>query len=618
MGTWIQLNVVGLGSVVDARLLPDASVLLRMSDGRTATLTPDAFGSYENGILTQHATVASQLYGNSFILNDGRMAHLGSEFGTGAGLDLVFDPATKSWSSSGPSLQAFHRSTWQWTNGDLTSTGGKRRADMSGRVNFTNENDANSASSRLVERYPALQPDGTRVAYSYLIQPDIIELADLSYDLTPTNVPAVFRNMTAQMEALPRSAEFVGMSATTYRNGFRSLGPSTPFEVGLSMYMPKIGKTILVDGRGSILAYDKATQTVTRPAYLPLVPFSTTDAEHPLQLTSNRQFAPVLRKVNQGNQINESPLQQFIYFNWHPDNNELIPSGIQKMWMRSNTGIHIMTVDFATAGTPLPPVSDKITPFPCVIQRAIVPDDIGNNLVGQHYAPTPVYWYCPMWDARDHGGCILPNGDLIFYAGVGEYTYRANSVGFHSLVEPFKWDGVSPPTMMPAAGTQHRGIAGHMVVLPNGDILTNGMSYHRSTAAEKLPLTEWRPVISSFPTRVRASEVIDLVGVRLNGVHVGSAHGDECTHESNFPVVRFIDRGTSRVYYGRTFDYSERSINPTATQSCKVVVPSSLPDGNFDVEVVASGIPSAMFGVQCINGAFGAVNGGSSVFISGY
>jgi hypothetical protein len=66
---------------------------------------------------------------------------------------------------------------------------------------------------------------------------------------------------------------------------------------------------------------------------------------------------------------------------------------------------------------------------------------------------------------------------------------------------------------------------------------------------------------------------------------------------TNFPLVRIVDQA-GRVWYARTFGWSNAVAQGTTPMTTKVALPRDLPKGPAKLYVVANGIASAPLKIQ--------------------
>src|SRR5262249_34977394 len=83
-----------------------------------------------------------------------------------------------------------------------------------------------------------------------------------------------------------------------------------------------------------------------------------------------------------------------------------------------------------------------------------------------------------------------------------------------------------------------------------------------------------------------------LQGIQLNGLSQANIYGDDCNPSTNYPLVRLTNTATHDVFYGRTYDMSTMGVATGGSlQSVRFTV-GGLPDGTYDLCVVANGIAS--------------------------
>ena len=73
----------------------------------------------------------------------------------------------------------------------------------------------------------------------------------------------------------------------------------------------------------------------------------------------------------------------------------------------------------------------------------------------------------------------------------------------------------------------------------------------------------------------------------------GAAYGDDYQSATNYPIVRIINTATKHVFYGRTFNFSQMSINLNASSTASFTLPAGIETGASKLEVIASGFASA-------------------------
>jgi hypothetical protein len=103
-----------------------------------------------------------------------------------------------------------------------------------------------------------------------------------------------------------------------------------------------------------------------------------------------------------------------------------------------------------------------------------------------------------------------------------------------------------------------------------------------------------------------------LTGTQLNGLTNGPSFGDDRDSASNYPIVWLKD-SASNIFYARTHDFDQMTPRPGRTGSCQFTLPTTLPNGSYQVWVSASGVASATSLPLTISGNHVASISGPSV-----
>jgi hypothetical protein len=130
-----------------------------------------------------------------------------------------------------------------------------------------------------------------------------------------------------------------------------------------------------------------------------------------------------------------------------------------------------------------------------------------------------------------------------------------------------------------------------MLDLPNGQILfTNAYNLGWFYTPASGPNSSWAPTISGLGINPDTS--YNIAVTQFNGMSATTGYGDDLSNATNYPLVQFTSG--SNVYYGRTFDPSSMGVAtgslPTTTN---FTLPSNLPPGSYNLDVVANGIQSS-------------------------
>ncbi|MDQ1680178.1 MAG: hypothetical protein QOI42_1037, partial [Frankiaceae bacterium] len=99
---------------------------------------------------------------------------------------------------------------------------------------------------------------------------------------------------------------------------------------------------------------------------------------------------------------------------------------------------------------------------------------------------------------------------------------------------------------------------------------------------------------TSAPSSMLPGHTYSLTGTQFNGLSQTSSYGDDAGVATNYPIARLKRHGSNKVRYLRSFNFSSLGIATGATpQTVSVEVPTDVTPGQYDLIVVANGIPSA-------------------------
>ena len=188
----------------------------------------------------------------------------------------------------------------------------------------------------------------------------------------------------------------------------------------------------------------------------------------------------------------------------------------------------------------------------------------------------------------DGPGALETNGNVLLMASPG--LYQTGSVFF-------EWNG-STLTQIPGPpnAPNDSSYYGHMLMLPNGQILftdfSNDVELFTSTGSQ---YTGWTPTVLLSSTTLVRGHTYTISGSKFNGVSQNNAYGDDFQDASNYPLVRFVNPTTGQVYYGRTHDHSTMAVGYSGPTYTHLDVPSGMPAGGYNLQVVVNGIASASY-----------------------
>ena len=187
----------------------------------------------------------------------------------------------------------------------------------------------------------------------------------------------------------------------------------------------------------------------------------------------------------------------------------------------------------------------------------------------------------------DSGACMLPNGHVLGMA-----------TDFSTGLTMLDFDGTSftlapnPPN----AANEFFFDQTALLPLPSGQVLfTDGSSDVEVYTPTGAPNNAWRPTITSVPTDITAGVDYSISGTQFNGLSQATAHGDDLTNCTNYPIVRITNNASGHVFYCRTHDHSTMAVaTGSATVSTHFIAPLTLEDGASSIQVIANGIPVAV------------------------
>jgi hypothetical protein len=140
---------------------------------------------------------------------------------------------------------------------------------------------------------------------------------------------------------------------------------------------------------------------------------------------------------------------------------------------------------------------------------------------------------------------------------------------------------------------------GRFLLLPSGEVLYSNQSGTVSILSSVGGVqASWAPTITNCPSALILGHTYEIFGTQFNGLSQACSYGDDAQMATNYPIVRLQD-GTGNVYYLRTANHSTMGVATGNTQvSTFVSVPTDIPPGQYNLFVVANGIPSAPFAVS--------------------
>jgi hypothetical protein len=135
-------------------------------------------------------------------------------------------------------------------------------------------------------------------------------------------------------------------------------------------------------------------------------------------------------------------------------------------------------------------------------------------------------------------------------------------------------------------------------LLPSGEVLYS----NQSGTVSILPSVGgaqagWAPTITNCPNSLILGHTYQIFGTQFNGLSQACSYGDDAQMATNYPIVRLQDT-SGNIYYLRTANHSTMGVATGSAQvSTFVSVPTNIPEGQYNLFVIANGIASAAFPV---------------------
>jgi hypothetical protein len=582
------------------QLLPNGKILF-WNDVTAYIAEPDIFGDYSN---LQYRRIAdmpySHLYGAVTVANDGKIWIHAGEFGTSAlGRTSIFNPETETWTGINSALSA-HDPTVLADDGRMYT----ESSILPSNATSPSQATLHSLGLSTAESPLVMTPDGR---FALVGRTNIIMVAP-DYSASFVSAGSFAGSNTATTNDLTSALNGMALNwRKNSGNNFRS-AETVNYEIGPAIYMPKIGKIVILSGSGDLYTYDHTTNTLARPFFFPLE--NTGDAAQ--QIHQVGSIPASLNGVSVASLLTANSLS----FTW-TGTRRTAQEFIQLCQFIPDVRYISLLTENATAACQFfftTPSYNATTNVVTLSGFQLTSIGLTNHTFRTGDA---IYHGRPNVTFQDAPCAIIPNGDLITLGGVESTAGGGN---FNKSTRLMKWDGTNAPTFLTTefnatAGFNVEQFASNMSVLPDGSVyfVHNGCRYVPDSS-ENTPLTGSRPTVTYLPATVERGETVTLAGTQLNGLHEGGAYGDDSSCRSNFPIVRFIDTSTGQVRYARSLNYTYRGIQPNRTSSCLVKVPENIPNGNYNVEVVANGIPSTARTVTVKSSPFGD----GTIFMNSY
>jgi len=195
-----------------------------------------------------------------------------------------------------------------------------------------------------------------------------------------------------------------------------------------------------------------------------------------------------------------------------------------------------------------------------------------------------------MIGAKDAPACLLTNGRVL--CAVGPVDGVAGD--FLAPTSFYEFDGSSLQRVDDPPTASKFPYNGRMLLLPNGQVLFGNDSQELYVYSYGACINNsWRPTINYVSTTLYSPFTYTITGTQLNGLSQAVGYGDDFTAATNYPLIRLKKVGENKVYYARSFNHSTMAVaTGNVEHSTNFKLPSNIESGEYDLSIVANGIPS--------------------------
>jgi hypothetical protein len=199
--------------------------------------------------------------------------------------------------------------------------------------------------------------------------------------------------------------------------------------------------------------------------------------------------------------------------------------------------------------------------------------------------------------APDAAAAMMPNGKILcaFSTKAGPAEVFPDPVSFYE----FDYRTNAFAKIQTPIGTDTMHIASYatgMLCLPDGNILyaTIDSNKYYVYVPAGAQVAAGKPAITGVVKQ--DCHTYMATGTGFNGISQGAAYGDDWQMPTNYPIVRLVRHNSlygDSIFYARTYNWNSTGVmRGAARDTTYFKLPAGLPDGNYDLEVVANGIHS--------------------------
>ena len=214
------------------------------------------------------------------------------------------------------------------------------------------------------------------------------------------------------------------------------------------------------------------------------------------------------------------------------------------------------------------------------------------------YNPTTNTWAAGPTPANgltgyDAPAALLPNGKVLEMLGPGAFAAGCQMELYNPATNTLA--NTANPLNCPSDPT----FVGHFMLLPTGQVMFTDFSNRVElyTPTPGVVASAVPRITSTVHTFTHGSRNNLLSVTNLNGLSQGASYGDDYQPDTDYPLVRLKSLTTGKVTYAFTHDESTHSIASGTRGTTKFDLPTTLAPGQYNLFVVANGIPSAAFPV---------------------
>jgi parallel beta-helix repeat protein len=587
----------GFGWTESVQILADGRLLFVGNVG-SCTLTPDEWGSYANGTFSAISffEIPNQSsFGGPVVVNpDGTVTKWGSHIQyDNPNHDRIqkYDPVANTWSNVARDVNAQHGyggSIIRLADGRIGKFIENRFITFNHQTNTVSYTNAvvstrftqlwGPGGYNFVEGGFAQLPDDSFVGlgaqpinlnsdlmYAHRIAPDAS--VDVWEMTRPPDTDRFFEGADIRSSFVPYgSVKWNNQIITGETNNLS-------FEIPPEIYVPKFDRVMALNGAGYLMSMNANARTVQSIARVP-------------QSAPNEQsqwdFRATLKTPFVGMTVDQLLGQPWIEFTAVANN--LVPTTNFSITLSTGMPVLFKGTYIEVNGGPA---------------QLIVPGDtirVGGPFQ-QRNGPlrtrpnagvatsTAHYGIIPLRGAAENCAAVLPNGNYICHS----FNNSGLSLAGTGCGEWAEWDGNAFIMHPDGIGTGGDSWMQSLCLLPSGEMLVTtypGLIYFRAFTGQD---ESARPKIDDHPLVVRRNREFVIKGRQLWGRHVGAQMGDDLNVNCNNPVVQLTSRSDGRMRWARVTLYGSPSITPDVPSQLRVVVPDTVPLGDYDMRIISAG-----------------------------